>query len=220
MGDKSGTGRLFAFEGVDGSGKSTQIRICAQSLLAAGREVVQVREPGGTPLSDAIRTLVLDPRHTVDARAELLLYMAARAQLVAEVIAPALQAGKIVLADRFGWSTLAYQGYGRGLDLNDIAALMGVACGPVWPDFIAVLDIEPGARKQRLLQQGRPLDRIESQGEEFFTRVRRGFLTLAAEGKTPSRVFSAEEPESVLAEQIQASLAAYLPPIIPSSSSV
>ena len=108
--------RFFSLEGVDGSGKTTQISLLVAHLKATGRDAISVREPGGTPVSDRIRSLLLDPENAIVPTAELLLYSAARAQLVSQVISPALSAGSVVIADRFGWSTMAYQGYGRGLD--------------------------------------------------------------------------------------------------------
>lgn len=210
---KSGAfpGRFLVFEGVDGSGKSTQVGLCVEALRASGHEVVQVREPGGTALSQAIRELVLDPSRSVSPQAELLLYMAARAQLVSEVIRPALVAGKIVVADRFGWSTYAYQGYGRGLDRGMIASLMSAACGEVWPDLILVLDIAPEIRRSRLLSQGRTLDRLEREDEAFFARVREGFRALVKEGKTPAGLLNGGES----IESLRKSIAELIQPILP-----
>jgi dTMP kinase len=205
-------GRFFAFEGVDGSGKSTQARLCAEKLLAQGYDVVSVREPGGTPLSTAIRELVLDPSRQVAPSAELLLYMAARAQLVAEVIAPALAQGKVVISDRFGWSTLAYQGFGRGIDRETIDSLMHAACGDIWPDLMIVLDIDPALRRARLLGQGRALDRLEREDEAFFTRVREGFLALSQEAPSTSAVFSGALSVETLNQAILNRIQDFLPP--------
>ncbi len=206
-------GRFLVFEGVDGSGKSTQVGLCVEALRASGQDVVQVREPGGTALSQAIRELVLDPTRSVSPEAELLLYMAARAQLVAEVIRPALIAGKVVVADRFGWSTYAYQGYGRGLNRDMIASLMAAACGEVWPDFILVLDIAPEIRRSRLLAQGRSLDRLEREDDSFFARVREGFHALVGEGQTPSHLLDGGESVESLQKSISYLIQPFLPPL-------
>ena len=205
-------GLFIAFEGVDGSGKSTQASRCVARLQQRGFEVVAVREPGGTTASQAIRTLVLDPKQRIDPVAELLLYMAARSQLVTEVIAPALADGKIVVADRFGWSTVAYQGFGRGLDLSTIETLMGIACGPVWPHLTLVLDVPPEIRKSRLEQQGRDLDRLEREGEGFFKRVREGFLALAAEAGKSTAVLDGCLSPDILTESLIAVVEPYLTP--------
>jgi dTMP kinase len=204
-------GTFLAFEGVDGSGKSTQAKRCAEALTAQGHTVISVREPGGTAVSNAIRELVLDPSRKVAPTTELLLYMAARAQLVSEVIQPALEAGHVVVSDRFGWSTLAYQGFGRGMDRPTIDSLMRAACGSVWPDLMIVLDITPELRRQRLASQNRPLDRLEREPEDFFQKVRSGFLTLAQEGKTPSVVLNGETEISALTQAILSRIQIQLP---------
>jgi dTMP kinase len=171
--------RFFSLEGVDGSGKSTQLALLSERLRAQGREVITVREPGGTPVSDSIRRILLDPANRVAPIAELLLFSAARAQLAEEVIGPALDAGQIVLADRFGWSTLAYQGYGRGLDQGDISELFRIACGSVWPAHSFLLDLPVAAIAARLEAGGRPADRMESAGEAFFAKVAAGYRAIA-----------------------------------------
>jgi dTMP kinase len=172
--------RFISLEGVDGSGKTTQIALLASHLKASGLDPVSVREPGGTPVSDQIRKLLLAPENAIAPAAELLLYSAARAQLVAQVIEPALQAGKVVIADRFGWSTLAYQGFGRGLDRDQIRSLFKIACGSIWPAHSFLLDIPVASMRARLLAEGRPADRMENENAAFFERVRRGYLEIAA----------------------------------------
>ncbi len=171
--------RFFSLEGVDGSGKSTQLALLAEKLRSRGHEVITVREPGGAPVSDSIRRILLDPANQVAPAAELLLFSAARAQLADEVIGPALASGKIVLADRFGWSTLAYQGYGRGLAHADIFELFRIACGPVWPSHSILLDLPVTAIAARLVAGGRPADRMESAGDGFFAKVRAGYRAIA-----------------------------------------
>ena len=189
---------FYSLEGVDGSGKSTQLALLADHLRASGRDVVTVREPGGTPVSDSIRKLLLDPANPIAPAAELLLFSAARAQLVEQVIAPALAEGKIVLADRFGWSTLAYQGYGRGLSQKRILELFSIACGSVWPAHSFLLDLPVAAIAGRLEAGGRPADRMESAGAGFFERVGEGYRAIAREYSDRFTVIdAARQPESV-----------------------
>jgi dTMP kinase len=189
---------FFSLEGVDGSGKTTQLALLSEALKRQGRDVLTVREPGGTPVSDKIRHLILAPENAIVPAAELLLFSAARAQLVSEVIAPALAAGKIVLADRFGWSTLAYQGYGRGMDPAPIRELFRIACGEVWPAHSFLLDLPVASMRSRLEAGGRPADRMEREDAAFFDRVRRGYLSIAAENPDRFTVIDAgQAPESV-----------------------
>lgn len=190
--------RFFSLEGVDGSGKSTQLALLSNRLRALGHEVVTVREPGGTPVSDAIRLLLLDPGNRIAPSAELLLFSAARAQLVEQVIAPALSAGKIVLADRFGWSTLAYQGYGRGLDHGPIFALFRIACGAVWPIHSFLLDLPASEIPARLLSGGRAADRMESAGEGFFAKVSAGYRSISEAYRDRFTVLDASLPPGTL----------------------
>lgn len=167
--------RFIAFEGGEGSGKSTQAR-----LLAAAIGAVLTHEPGATDLGRWIRSLVLgvDGGHAVDSRAEALLMAADRAQHVAEVIRPALDAGRDVVSDRFSGSTLAYQGYGRGLDLDDLAWLSRWASGGLEPDLVVLLDVPRDMAVARLA--GDP-DRMEAAGQAFHDRVADGYRALAAE---------------------------------------
>jgi dTMP kinase len=204
----AGPGRrgFFSLEGVDGSGKSTQLALLAASLKSRGREVMTVREPGGTPVSDKIRRLILSPEHPIVPAAELLLFSAARAQLVSEVIAPALGAGRIVLADRFGWSTLAYQGYGRGMDPGRIRQLLSIACGDIWPIHSFLLDLPVDSMRGRLESGGRPADRMESESAGFFEKVRRGYLAIAAENADRFTVIDADQPPETVHEAILAKL--------------
>jgi dTMP kinase len=163
-------GRFVAFEGGEASGKSTQAR-----RLAARLDAVLTREPGGTPTGEQIRALLLDPGNVVDARAEALLMAAARAQHVHEVIEPALAAGRHVVTDRFTASSLAYQGFGRGLPLEEVRALSAFATGGLEPDLYVLLDLAPevaGARRSR------EHDRMEAAGEAFHQKVRDGFRSL------------------------------------------
>lgn len=189
---------FFSLEGVDGSGKTTQLALLAEHLRRAGREVVTVREPGGTPVSDKIRALILSPENPIVPAAELLLFSAARAQLVSQVIAPALKAGKVVLADRFGWSTLAYQGYGRGMDHGPIRELFRIACGDIWPLHSFLLDLPVASMRDRLAAGGRSADRMESESAAFFERVRLGYRRIAQENADRFTVIDAgQSPEAV-----------------------
>ena len=166
-------GRLIAFEGGEASGKSTQAALLAERLHA-----LLTREPGGTPLGVRVRAIVLDPEVAgVHARTEALLLAADRAQHVAELVAPALAAGRDVVTDRFSGSTLAYQGYGRGLRLDDLAWLSGWASDGLEPDLVVLLDVEPVVAAAR--QAGRPLDRLEAHDAAFHERVRDGYRALA-----------------------------------------
>ena len=187
---KTGRGVFITFEGGDGTGKSTNIAYLAERLETLGFEVVKVREPGGTRISENIREMLLsnDNAEMVDV-AELFLYEAARAQIVAEVIEPALSHGAVVLCDRFFDSTTAYQGYGRGLDLDLVKAANLGACQGTVPDRTVVLRLADGAAAalKRAAQTGAP-DRIESAGADFHERVADGFLAMAAEEPERFRV--------------------------------
>ena len=199
-------GRFITFEGGEGCGKSTQVARLKGALQAEGVEVVLVREPGGTWLSEEVRKLIKD--QDVDApcdRAELLLFLAARAQLVRNVIRPALEAGKWVVSDRFSDSTLAYQGYGRGLPLDVIRMANDFACDGLVPDLTIFMDVSPETSRARRLRResatNETADRIEREGAEFHARIRRGFGELAA--AEPSRIVTVDangSPDSVWGE--------------------
>ncbi len=165
-------GRFIAFEGGEASGKSTQA-----ARLAARVDAVLTREPGGTPIGEQVRSLLLDPAGTVDVRAEALLMAAARAEHVHDVIEPALGRGRHVVTDRFTASSLAYQGHGRGLPLQEVRALSAFATGGLEPDLYVLLDVPPEVASAR---RSRSQDRMESAGDDFHVRVREGFLALAA----------------------------------------
>lgn len=170
---------FITFEGPEGSGKTTQLKLLAEWLRERGCDVLATREPGGTAISEAIRGILLDPTHTeMQPEAEILLFSAARAQIVAQVIRPHLQGGGIVLCDRYADSTLAYQGYGRGLDLDTLRAITAFATGGLVPDLTIYLDIaiEKGLRR-KLPQEW---NRLEAQAQAFHQRVREGYLEMAA----------------------------------------
>ncbi|MFA6342965.1 MAG: dTMP kinase [Fibrobacteraceae bacterium] len=175
--------RFFCLEGIDGSGKTTQMDLLEQSLRGMGYECVRVREPGGSRISEAIRALLLDPAYKglMGDRAELLLYNAARAQVIEEVIQPALNAGKVVLADRFAWSTLAYQGFGRGLNTSMVEKLSEITCGECFPELTIVLDMDVKEGRLRMASEGKQPDRLEAEKEDFFERVRKGYQQISKE---------------------------------------
>lgn len=169
---------FISLDGGDGVGKSTQIRLLTEWLRAAGHDVLTCRDPGSTPLGEAIRKILLDAHDTPISRtSEMLLYMAARAQLVAEVIQPALAAGKTVISDRYLLANVVYQGHAGGLDINELWQIGRVATAGVTPTLTVILDMSPEAAAARI---SRPLDRMELQGDEFRRRLREGFLAEAA----------------------------------------
>lgn len=193
-------GWFISLEGVDGSGKSTQIQTTAAWLKEQGYEVLVTREPGGTATAEKIRDLVLDADVPLQPRTELLLYLAARAQHVAEVIKPALAAGRIVLCDRFVDSTLVYQGIVRGLDLCRIKELNEFASEELMPALTLLLDADPALLEERRRERG-VTDRFEQEGLSFQKKLREGFLFLAE--KEPERikkVDALQAPEQVQAE--------------------
>jgi dTMP kinase len=167
------TGRYIALEGGDACGKSTQA-----TRLAAALDAVATREPGGTRVGALIRDILLDPAHGELAdRTEALLYAADRAQHAAEVLRPSLAAGRHVVSDRSAWSSVVYQGYGRGMGADDVQRLSDWALEGCWPDLVVVLDIDPAVAGQR---RSRQLDRLEQVGDGFSDRVRAGYLEVAA----------------------------------------
>jgi len=169
---------FISFEGIDGAGKTTQVELLYRKLMDVGFPVVAVREPGSTPLSEKIRELLLDVRNQdISSSAESFLYAAARSQLVAEIIKPALDAGKIVIADRYVDSTIAYQGYGRGMDIEFLKRLNLLATGGLMPCLTILLDLPP---EEGIARRGElPLDRLEREGIGFHRAVREGYLTLS-----------------------------------------
>lgn len=179
-----GNGKFITFEGGEGCGKSTQVKRLKDALEAEGIEVVLTREPGGTWLAEQIRTLIKDQTEDPPCdRSELLLFLAARAQLVKTVIRPALEKGVWVISDRFSDSTLAYQGYGRGLPLEVIDIANTFACENLKPDLTLLLEVDPTVAAARLAGREQATnttaDRIERAGSEFHARLRRGFAELA-----------------------------------------
>ncbi len=207
---------LITFEGLDCSGKTTQAKLLAESLekmyeSGEGPAVLFIREPGGTELSEKIRFILLDVRNSgMSDATELFLFSAARAQLVREVIKPALQRGEIVICDRFYDSTTAYQGWGRGIDLEGVKKINTIATAGLVPDLTFYLDIDLDELQKRIsLVRPRQMsmtsekeDRMESSGKEFFNRVRRGYLELARAESHRFVVLDGKEAVSVLQEKI------------------
>ncbi|NIR42557.1 MAG: dTMP kinase [Gemmatimonadetes bacterium] len=177
--DRSARPLFIVFEGIEGSGKSTQIRLVAEALRRCGVEPVVTREPGGTPAGEAIRAVVLDERLQLDEIAELMLMLAARSAFVRQVVRPALEAGRVVLADRYQLSTFAYQGGGRGIELDRLRALNDLATGGVSPDLCVLLDVDVEVGHRRA---GGPetRDRIEGEDLAFHRRVADAYRRLAA----------------------------------------
>ena len=176
------SGRFIVVEGPEGAGKSTLVRWLGTELRAEGRKVVTVREPGGTPLAEAARKLALKSRHERAYAAELFLFLAARADLVERVIRPALADGQMVIADRFGLSTIAYQVSGRGLPRADVEAALRVATGGLTPDLTLVLDVPVSVGRERQRNAGKVKDRIEREDDTFHTRVREAYRSASGPG--------------------------------------
>ena len=202
-------GRFITFEGGEGCGKSTQVRRLAEHLASKGIEVVLTREPGGTRLAELIRGLLKDEREDPPCdRSELLLFLAARAQLVRNVIEPALASGKWVLSDRFSDSTFAYQGYGRGLPLDVLRLANDFACDGLKPDLTLLLDVRPEVTVARMRRReaatNTSADRIEQAGDGFHFRLRAGFLEMAKAEPERIKVIDANgSPDDVWARILQ-----------------
>jgi dTMP kinase len=197
-------GRFIAFEGGEGCGKSTQA-----ARLAARLGAVLTREPGGTPIGAGLRAVLLDPATVgLDPRAEALLMAADRAQHVAEIVRPALDAGRDVVTDRYAYSSLAYQGYGRGLDLAGVRSLSAWATGDLWPDLVVLLDVPAEVAAERL---GRSLDRFEAEGGGFHQRVVDGFRALAEADPSRWVVIDGSTTEDVVGDAVWSAMMARWP---------
>lgn len=214
------SGLFISFEGLDKAGKSTQIQHLAESLRQLGYKVVVTREPGGTPLCEELRQLVMDYRkENISDKSELLLFGASRAQLLQELILPELQAGSIVLCDRFADSTTAYQGWGRGMDLEMIESLHQMVVGENWPQLTILLDLSVAASRSRRDEMGSRgeavSDRFEDEKERFYQRVAQGFLEIARQNPQRVRVVDAcrQIPE------IAAEILSLVTPLLPKKES-
>ena len=198
-------GLFITFEGADGTGKTTQIAKVASWLREQGYEVICTREPGGTKAAERIRELVLDAELTISHKTETLLYLAARADHIAQLIRPALQAGKIVLCDRFSDSTFVYQGSGRGVELTTLKMLDDFATSNLHPDLTILLDGEPEELAIRRNARG-TIDRFELEGLAFQKKIREAFLKLAAEEPTRIHIIDALQAEEKVTKEILTAL--------------
>jgi len=211
-------GILITFEGVEGSGKSTQIALLSDRLKQLGLKVVATREPGGTSVGSAIRKIVLDPKTgALNPMTELMLFASARAELVGEVIGPALDNGDVVLCDRFADSTTAYQGYARDINLiKTIEQVNRLACGDVWPGRTVILDMNPAdglARAmERMKTEGEAEARFENEGVEFHEKVRDGFLKIATAEPDRVKVINADDTIDAIHEAVYNAVSDILPP--------
>jgi dTMP kinase len=198
---------FFSFDGIDGAGKSTQLRLFCDALRAQGFDVVACRDPGSTPLGERIRQILLASGTTtpIGRRSEMLLYMAARAQLVDEIIRPALDAGKLVVCDRYLLANVVYQGHAGGLNPAVIRDVGRLATDGVLPDCVFLLDMAPEAAAGRL---SRPLDRMENQGLDYRRRLRDGFLAEASQPNSRVHVIDADRrPDLVQADVLRIAFA-------------
>lgn len=212
-----GPGLFLAFEGVEGSGKTTQVALFAAWLREQGLDVVVAREPGSTPLGERVRQTVLDEVGLhVPARSELFLMLAARAAFVEQVVRPGVAAGRIVIADRFELSTLAYQGAGRGLPLDEVVECNRIATGGVTPDATVLLDVDPevGAARQRA--EGKSADRMELEDVDFHRRVAAAYRAHAARVAGIVRV-DAEATRDEVQRRVRQALGARFPETFPAT---
>lgn len=196
------SGLFISLDGIDGCGKSTQLALLATWLESKNRTVQVVRDPGGTQLGESLREILLH-RHEIelDTTAEMLLYMASRAELVAEVVRPALAADKVVLADRYLLANVVYQGYGGGLAAEDVWQVGRIATQGLQPDLTLILDIDPEVAQVRM---GNQPDRLESRGIEYMRRVRDGFLKEADKLDGQTAILDASQPVESIQTQVQA----------------
>lgn len=197
-------GLFITFEGPDGAGKTTQVQAIVEALQKQGYDVLVTREPGGTPISDKIREIILSPTHEEMADAtEVLLYAASRAQHVHEVIKPAIESGKIVICDRYVDASVAYQGYGLGVPTQKVSHINRFATGGLTPDRTYLLDVPVQEGKSRLLART-GLDRIEQKGEAYHERVRAGFHELAEQNPERFRIVDAARSIDEVTQEILA----------------
>jgi len=203
-------GYFFALEGGEGTGKTTQLRILADDLAGRGFEVVVTYEPGDTPVGRTLRELLLDPATSITAETEALLYAADRAEHVAHVIAPALARGAAVISDRYLDSSIAYQGFGRGLDVDQVTRTSLWATGGLLPDLTFVLDLDPQEGLVRARGRSGRADRLEGEALEFHQRVREGFRTLAKAAPARYSVIDASGAPDQVADGIRAAVDAMI----------
>lgn len=202
---KSNSGIFISLEGPDGAGKTTQLKLLSKYLDSINCQYIITRDPGGTPLGKQIRRIVLHSEGDVSPVTELLLYQADRAQHVSEIIGPALAKGTVVLCDRYVDSTLAYQGYGRNIDLSLIRQLNEIATGGLMPELTILFDIDTEAGLSRLHPSGH--DRLEREATDFHKRVRNGYLELAKAEPQRWRIIDAGRAMSAVQEDLQSIIA-------------
>jgi len=204
-------GCFVVLEGVEGAGKTTQAGMLAEWLDEKGITHILAREPGGTEVGEAIRWVVQDrPELDVPWETELLLYVASRAAFVQQIVRPALERGELVIADRFSWSTFAYQGYGRGLDLEAVRAVNAFGTGGLEPDVYVIFDLDVSAGRTRQAASGQADDRIELAGEDFLERVREGYHEMVAVEPRAHLIDAGGSPDEVF-ERLKQVLAHALP---------
>lgn len=202
---------FITFEGLDGSGKTTQVQRLTSWLRTHEREVLPIRDPGSTRIGDGVRTILHDRANTnIDAKTELLLYCAARSQLIAEQIQPSLDKGIIVLSDRFTDSTLAYQGYARGIDIGFLQGLLKFVTNGLKPDLTIYLDVDPDSALQRRRASGEELNRLDVEAMEFHQRVRDGYHSLIAQAPARWQVIDAAQTQDQVAAAIKQAINAKL----------
>ncbi len=190
---------FITLEGPDGSGKTSQVAPLVEFLQNEGLQLLALREPGGTEISEQVRQVIMTMKNTgMNPRTEILLFLAARAQLVAEVIRPALAEGKVILCDRYADSTLAYQGYGHGVDLEILRSMLDFATGRLYPDLTLLLDIETEAGLRRKRRAGGEWNRLDAYDIDFHRRVRQGYFELAANEPERWVVIDASQPPEVV----------------------
>lgn len=201
--NETARGALIVFEGGDGAGKSTQVQAVARALESQGRTVIRTREPGGTPLAESVRGLVLDPAHApVDAYTEALLFASARADHVNRFIRPAIDRGDVVISDRFVDSSVAYQGAARGLGVENVQELNEWALRGLTPDLTVLLDVDTSVAESRRTGRGLAADRMEGEDRNFHTVVNQAFRDLAATAPKRYLVLAADQPVQVITDRI------------------
>ena len=199
---------FITFEGPDGSGKTTQVKRIGRKLIEKGFDIVYTREPGGTEISDQVREILMNMKNKqMCPRTEILLFCAARAQLVEEVIRPALQSGKIVISDRYADSTLAYQGYGHGFEQETLKQLLNFATGNLWPDLTFLLDISAEKGLRRRINNQEEWNRMDDYQLAFHERVRNGYHQLAAADPQRWEMIDADQSEEAVENEIMQRLA-------------
>lgn len=195
---------FFSFDGIDGVGKTTQMQLFCQWLTEHGHDVVTCRDPGSTPLGERVRDILLnsDESTPISARSEMLLYMAARAQLVDEVLRPALNAGKTIVSDRYLLANVVYQGYAGGLDVSAVRTVGKVATDDLMPDCTFLLDMSPSAARDRMGKE-EELDRVESRGDAYREQLRQGFLAEAEQANYSIHVIAADRAVEVIQTELR-----------------